>query len=189
MRALFILLALALCLPALAGPEPDWEAVKGKILQSRDYCFRYQYRGPSGQYRFSYAYRAPGLIRAEILPGSQRHSGTVVLYDSARSTDYVTVRTGMIQLRRSTRSKDVADTSLVTPLLHQILSKVEACGGPSLSLLEGLQLYEFKGTQQHQLWVDDQKDVRRYRVSQGGKTVEELEFESIQWNTGVVPAL
>ncbi len=187
MRVLLAFITLSLCLPALAGTEGDWEAVKRKILQSRDYCFRYQYKGPSGQYRFSYAYRAPGLIRAEILPGSQRHSGTIVLYDSALSTDYVTVRSGMIQLRRSTRSKDVADTSLVTPLLHQILGKVEACGCPSLSRLEGLQLYEFKATQQHHLWVDEQKDVRRYRVSEGGKTVEELEFESIQWNTGVVP--
>lgn len=173
--------------PALAA-DTGWGAVKAKILASQDYSFSYHYVGSDGDYRFSYAYSAPGVIRQEILPGSP-HEGTIVFYDPGKSTDYVTVRAGFIQLHRSTRSEEIADTSLIHPLLQQIVERVEACQGPTVTASGKLRLFQWQGTQQHEIWVNERDEVVRYRVSEQGKTVEELELGNIQWNTGKVPSL
>lgn len=177
------LLCLALVLPSSAD-QAGWKAVVDKIEGSRDYSFKYTYRGPEGTFFFDYAVVREGpKVRTEILEGSDRGKGTVILYDPEQSTDTVTMKASLFTLRRSLESKDIKDSSLYIPLYDQLLDKV----GPakmieSKSGSDG-EHYLFKnGKVTHRVTVSRTKEIVHYSRSEGDKIVESFKFSNISWN-------
>jgi hypothetical protein len=167
-----------------AVAEDAWRGAIQKVRGSAGYALRYRYQGPDGNFLFQYQSKTAGSIRTEILPGSKQHAGTVIVYDPSVSREYVTVKNDWIQLRRSVGSKDIKDTSLVTPLYQQLIAKVDAWNvTPQVSTEEpGLKRLEFtKGNEVQEIYLNDRSEIVRYRHLKGGKVHEQLDFQTIDW--------
>lgn len=181
---------LALLGQAAWADSSQWDQVVQKIRGAHDYHFRYGYEGTEGRYRFLYTAIPQAVkIKTEILEGSDRGTGTVILYDSARSADTVTVRTPLLTLRRSIESKDISGSSLYIPLLDQILEKVTRSRliASKSATVEGVKLLQLQfesGATRHYAYIHPQdKDIRLYQQFQGQDKVEELRFSDIVWNS------
>lgn len=171
---------------AFAAPaKAEWDTVVKKILEARDYRFRYDYRGPKGKFAFDYSVVRDGpKVRTKILKGSDRGRGTVILYDPDKSLDSVSITVSLLTLSRSLEAEDVKGSSLYNPLYEQILGKLE---GAELSDTEsGLagELYVFeKGSEVHRVRVHPEtRDIIQYSKSVGTHLIETLTFSKIQWN-------
>lgn len=183
MKAKLCLLGLAcliLSLP-LGADQAAWDNVVEKIKGARDYSFRYTYRGPEGTFFFDYAVVRQGpKVRTEILEGSDRGNGTIILYDPEQSTDTVTMKASLFTLRRSLESKDIKDSSLYIPLYDQILDKL----GPAKLVKSDGQFYLFQnGDETHKVTVAPQtNEIVHYSRSEGNEVVESFKFSNISWD-------
>lgn len=184
------LVLLVLLGQAAQADSSQWSKVVEKIRGAHDYHFRYRYEGPEGKYRFLYTAIPQAVkIKTEILEGSDRGSGTVILYDSVRSADTVTVRTPMLTLRRSIASKDISGSSLYIPLLDQMLDQLTRLklAGSEPTVIGGVNLLHLRfedGAIRHDAYIHpEDKDIRLYRKFKSGSKVEELRFSDIVWNS------
>lgn len=169
-----------------------WQNVVLKVQAARDYSFIFDYSGERGFYKLLYSVVSPQTrIRSEILPGSDRGVGVVVVYDSTSSTELVTVDMGFLRVRRSLSSPDLKDTSFNVPLLQQLLSRT------ARSVLKSHQSLSYHdkpaarytflestpdGELQHKVVVDLSSDVQSYEQLKNGERVELIEFSDIRWN-------
>ncbi|MBI3926038.1 MAG: hypothetical protein HY319_10895 [Armatimonadetes bacterium] len=171
------------------GPAagPSWDQVCHKIRAAREYSFVMDYRGPRGHYRFAYsAVPSVPATRTEILPGSDRGAGVVLVYDARRAVDCVFMDTGFLILRRSLDSRDLRDGSLEVPLYTQLLNR--AAGAPQAPDPMGVGNLRFTFQDAslpgilHHLIVDSSATIVGYRQQVQANVLERVELLDVRWN-------
>lgn len=196
MRSVVRILSLVVVLTGLLGlagqaaPANNWNAVKAKAEGAKDYHLKYDYNGERGVIKFDYAAVLDGpKIRAEVLRGSDRNVGTVVVFDPAFAADKVRAKIGMGRITRALDHKDVKGTPFYQPLFTMILNDLKAY--PTMKVLgtesvrgQETTAYEFLGASadSYKVWVNGQNEIIKTERRKGGKVVETREFREIRWN-------
>jgi hypothetical protein len=193
-RTLSLALALAVLI-GLAGqvqaaPADNWSAVKAKIEGARDYNLKYDYASDRGVLKFDYSVVLAGpRIRTELLRGSSRNAGTVIVYDPAFAPDKVRAQIGMGRIVRGLDHPDVVGTPFFQPLFSMILNELKSYPTMAVTGVENVRgqqatVYEFKGPSatNYKVWVNAQNEMIKTEKKRGGRVVETREFRNIRWN-------
>jgi hypothetical protein len=167
-----------------------WKSARAKMLSSDGYAMRYDYEGPEGLYRFHYVVWGDGSrIFTEVLEGSARGAGSRILYDPASDKDNVSLKTHMLTLRRSLKSKDIQGSSLYQPLFRQLVEEL-AEPEPRQILKAGantILVFGDKAGSQDRLEVDPQGNPVAMRRLERGKEIKKMTFSNLSWGRASIP--
>ncbi len=188
--ALTLAVLIGLAGQAQAAPADNWKAVKAKAEAARDYNLNYDYSSDRGALKFDYSVVLAGpRIRTEVLRGSSRNAGTVVVYDPSFAADKVRARIGMGRIVRGLDHPDVVGTPFFQPLFTMILNELKSYPTMAVSGVETVRgqqatVYEFQGASatNYRVWVNAQNEMIKTEKKRGGKIVETREFRNIRWN-------
>ena len=193
LAALALLAGLAIQVQA-AAPANNWNAVKAKIEGARDYNLKYEFWSERNNeklnLKFDYSVILTGpKIRAEVLRGSTRNVGTVVVFDPSFAADKVRASIGMGRITRNLDHADVKGTPFYQPLFTMILNELSSYPTMKVAGTESVRgqqttVYEFVGGSalDYKVWVNDQNEMVRTEKKRGGRVVETREFRSLRWN-------
>lgn len=185
--ALAVVLSIASQVQAQAN---NWNAVKAKIQGAQSYKLNYDYSGERGNIKFDYAFVNAGpKIRTEVLRGSDRNVGTVIVFDPGFATDKVRAKIGMGTITRALTHKDVQNTPFYQSIYGMILNElntyptVKVVGTESVRGQQAT-VYEFTGKSAltYKVWANANNEIIKTEKKQGGKVIETREFRNIQWN-------
>lgn len=168
----------------------NWNAVKQKIQGAKDYTLKYDYTGDKGVFKFDYAVVLAGpKVRTEVLRGSERNVGTVIVFDPSFATDKVRAKIGMGRVTRDLTHKDVAGTPFYQPIFTMIMTELNSYGAPKVvgtESVRGVQTtkYQFTGPSAilYTVWVNGNNEIIKTEKKKSGKVIETRDFRDIQWN-------
>jgi hypothetical protein len=113
-------------LPGLEDPESAWTAVRLKALEAADYVVKIQTSDDLGTFFFLHATVLEGpRIRTEILRGSTRNVGAVIVYDPESDPTQVVARIGLGSIRRRLQHQDVQGTFFYRPAFSLVIDAAE----------------------------------------------------------------
>ena len=188
--ALAGLLGLASHVQAAPAPANNWNAIKAKAEGAKDYALKYDYSGQRGTLKFDYAVVMDGpKVRTEVLRGSDRNVGTVIVFDPSFATDKVRAKIGMGRITRSLDHADVKGTPFFQPLFTMILNELKTYGAPKVVGTEKVRgqettVYEFVGPSaiNYKVWANANNEMIKTEKKRAGKVIETREFRDIRWN-------
>lgn len=185
--ALAVVLGIATQVQAQAN---NWNAVKQKALGATSYKLNYDYSGERGVVKFDHAAVLAGpKVRTEVLRGSDRNVGTVIVFDPGFSTEKVRAKMGMGTITRALTHKDVANTPFYQPVYTMIINELNGFPTMKVAGTENVRgqkttVYEFTGKSAlvYKVWTNDKNEIVKTERKQGGKVLETREFRNIQWD-------
>jgi hypothetical protein len=171
----------------------DWSAVVAQHQNAKSYTLLYDYVGPRGKFFFQYAIVDPASktpkVRTQILRGSDKNVGTVIIYDPDVATDKVKAKVGLGYITRALTHKDVDNTPFYQSIYGMILREVSKYGKPTVKGTQNYRgvdctVFQFgSGGDTYTVFVDANNSIIHTEKRQGGKIVEERYFHDIQWNS------
>jgi polyisoprenoid-binding protein YceI len=187
---LTVAFVLSLAVQAQAAPAGDWNAVKARIESAKDYTLKYDYSSERGVLKFDYSVSLAGpRIRTEVLRGSSRNVGSVVVYDPSFAADKVRAKIGMGRITRGLDHPDVVGTPFFQPLFTMILNELKSYPTMKVTGSENVRgqqatVYEFSGTSatEYRVWVNASHEMVRTEKKRAGKVIETRDFRQIRWN-------
>jgi len=188
--AVAVAFVLSLAVQAQAAPAGDWNAVKARIESAKDYTLKYDYSSERGVLKFDYSVSLAGpRIRTEVLRGSSRNVGSVVVYDPSFAADKVRAKVGMGRITRGLDHPDVVGTPFFQPLFTMILNELKSYPTMKVAGSENVRgqqttVYEFSGTSatEYRVWVNASNEMVRTEKKRAGKVIETRDFRQIRWN-------
>lgn len=181
---------LGACLTFAANAQEGlWGVTRAKMASTTGYSVTCDYQGPEGRYQFRYSVQGDGdKILTEVLPGSSRGAGSLVLYDPASDPDNVKLKTSVLSLRRSLQARDIKDSPLHQSLFRQMLEQLIE-PQPSEVVKRGettLLVFGDKGKVQDILAVDRQGNPLSAQRLEKGKEVRRMDFRELSWGTTAI---
>lgn len=173
----------------VAAQDGVWGVTRAKLASTTGYSVTCDYQGPEGRYQFRYVVQGDGdKILTEVLPGSSRGAGSMVLYDPASDPDNVKLKTSMLSLRRSLQARDIKDSPLHQSLFKQMLDQLIEPGPREVQKRGENTLLVFgeKGAIQDILLVDRQGNPLSASRLEKGEEVRRMDFRDLTWGTTAI---
>lgn len=180
--------AVILGLSSQVRAADGWDAVKPKVTGAQSYSVKYDYEGEKGSIKFAYAVNG-SKIRAEILRGSSRNEGTVIVFDPSFSSSKVRAKIGLGRITRDLTHKDVS-AAFHIPIFKVILDELDGYGAPKSSSKDTVRgqactVYQFMGPSavDFKVWVNQANEIVKTEKKKAGKLVEMRTFHDLRWNS------